>query len=166
MSAALYHNRTSKLTPGGRKCLHFESPETYFDACNLDIAFSLSMAQSVARMPSASYPASSSSLGRTRVAPASPSKAVAAEDIADDADPTYTHFAHREQVAELLSRVLALDMSAPAGDGEDEAVLVSQIGAIVSAPPEAAHSSSTTTSQCRAFWILPSRVYFPLLCMC
>jgi hypothetical protein len=56
-----------------------------------------------------------------------PSKTVPAaateDDAIDDSEPTYTHFAHREQVSALLKRVLAIDVTGIGSDEEEEGQL-------------------------------------------
>jgi hypothetical protein len=52
----------------------------------------------------------------------------------DDSDPTYTHFAHREQFLELLDRFCryCVEEKTTAKEDEVEEALVSEMGAIVS----------------------------------
>lgn len=53
--------------------------------------------------------------------------------LEDDSDPTYTHFAHREEFLKLLGELLKLDLSqTPDTEGnETEEKLVTSQGAIV-----------------------------------
>ncbi|TYJ51709.1 hypothetical protein B9479_007714 [Cryptococcus floricola] len=53
--------------------------------------------------------------------------------LADDCDPTYTHFAHRAQFIALLDRFLALDLCHESGETEEEAEvgLVDEMGEIL-----------------------------------
>jgi hypothetical protein len=63
-----------------------------------------------------------------------PASAHVDDVVADDAEPTYTHFAHRVEFAALEARFLAFDVGTAPTQAEDEAevVLVTQMGAIVS----------------------------------
>ena len=51
-----------------------------------------------------------------------------------DADPTYTHFGHRDEFQKLLGRLLELDLGREptVKEEEDEVKLVDQMGDIVS----------------------------------
>jgi type VI protein secretion system component VasF len=54
--------------------------------------------------------------------------------IEDENDPTYTHFAHRQEFLRLLDRFLKLDLRGYVGqkEHEEEERLVDQLGNIVS----------------------------------
>jgi hypothetical protein len=54
--------------------------------------------------------------------------------LGSDADPTYTHFEHRDEFLKLLDELLELDMrtNPTLKEEEDEVKLVDQMGAIVS----------------------------------
>ena len=53
--------------------------------------------------------------------------------LEDDADPTYTHFTHRQQFLDLLNELLSLDLhhDPSASEDESEEKLVSSLGQIV-----------------------------------
>lgn len=55
----------------------------------------------------------------------------------DDADPTYSHFAHRAEFEVQLARFLAIDVAGTPSTSEDDAEvrLVNSLGAIVSTLP-------------------------------
>jgi hypothetical protein len=54
--------------------------------------------------------------------------------LEDESDPTYTHFAHRQEFLRLLDGFLTLDLQGDVGQREHEAEerLVDQLGDIVS----------------------------------
>jgi hypothetical protein len=62
----------------------------------------------------------------TKAPPPAPAD-TAPDEVADDADPTYTHFAHREQVASLLQLVLS-----DGPEDEEQLAAYGQIESIVS----------------------------------
>ncbi|WVR03591.1 hypothetical protein IAU60_000583 [Kwoniella sp. DSM 27419] len=53
--------------------------------------------------------------------------------LADDSDPTYTHFAHRAEFLVLLERFLQIDIAPPCSDkeGEAEEALVTSLGSLL-----------------------------------
>lgn len=63
-----------------------------------------------------------------------PERGQPGQDDFDDSDPTYTHFQHRAEFMSLLSRFLAIDLSADttAAEDKDESSQVTQLGNIVS----------------------------------
>ena len=67
--------------------------------------------------------------------------------LEDEADPTYSHFAHRAEFLELLEKFLAVEIDVRASKVEDEreAGLVKSLGAIVRASiRQAIHGGAST----------------------
>ena len=56
-----------------------------------------------------------------------------AAPLEDDSDPTFTHFAHRDEFLGLLAQFLAVDLASEPSASEDEAEigLVRSMGGIV-----------------------------------
>lgn len=59
---------------------------------------------------------------------------MASKPLEDDSDPTYTHFAHRDEFMAILDKFTAINTEAPATSGEDftEGGMVKSMGNIVS----------------------------------
>ena len=76
--------------------------------------------------------------------------------LEDDADPTYTHFAHRSEFLHQLNRFIKLDLTRDPDqfEDEDEERSVARLGSIVSAISPA--SFTFTMRRSRAARLLPA----------
>lgn len=92
-----------------------------------------------------------------RTQPSSPARRDDSQpEVIDDADPTYSHFGHRNEFLRLLNEFVATDVqttpSTAENDAEDE--LVKKMGAIVSYHwSDCADISSTSICPCPGYWI-------------